>query len=65
MTTNMGSIDRSLRLIVGLALIGAALGLYGSAYTSVWGWIGAIPLVTALVGWCPAYTIFGIKTCKA
>ena len=65
MSTNMGTIDRSLRLIVGLALIGVALGVYGPAYTSIWGWIGAIPLVTALVGWCPAYTIFGIKTCKA
>ena len=65
MTTNVGTIDRALRIIVGLALIGAALGVYGPAYTSVWGWIGVVPLVTALVGWCPAYTILGIRTCKA
>lgn len=65
MATNVGTIDRILRILVGLALIGAALGLYGPAYTSVWGWIGVIPIITALVGWCPAYTIFGIKTCKA
>ena len=65
MTTNIGLIDRSLRIVVGLALIGVALGLYGPAYTAIWGWIGAVPLVTALVGWCPAYSIFGIKTCKA
>ncbi len=64
MTTNIGTLDRGLRIFFGLALIGAALGLYGSAYTSVWGWIGVVPLVTAFVGWCPAYTIFGIKTCK-
>ena len=64
MTTNVGAIDRVLRIIVGLALIGTALGLYGPAYASVWGWLGAIPLLTALVGWCPAYTVFGIKTCK-
>lgn len=65
MATNVGTIDRILRILFGLALIGAALGLYGPAYTSVWGWIGVIPIITALVGWCPAYTIFGIKTCKA
>lgn len=63
--TNVGSIDRILRIIVGLALIGAALCLDGPSYTSVWGWIGAVPLVTALAGWCPVYTIFGINTCKA
>lgn len=64
MAANVGTIDRGLRIVVGLALIGAALGLYGPAYASVWGWVGVIPLITALVGWCPAYTIFGIKTCK-
>jgi len=65
MTTNIGTIDRALRIIVGLALIAAALGLYGPAYTSVWGWIGVIPLATGAIRWCPAYTILGIKTCKA
>jgi hypothetical protein len=64
MPTNIGGIDRLLRIIVGLALIGAALGLYGSAYTSVWGWIGVIPLATALIGWCPAYTLLGMNTCS-
>lgn len=64
MTTNIGTLDRGLRIIFGLALIGAALGFYGPAYTSVWGWIGAVPVATALIGWCPAYTIFGINTCK-
>lgn len=64
MITNEGSLDRVLRGILGLALIAAALGLYGPAYTTIWGWIGAIPLATSVVGWCPAYAIFGIKTCK-
>jgi hypothetical protein len=64
MTTNIGSIDRFLRIVVGLALIAAALGLFGPAYQSVWGWIGVIPLLTAIVGWCPAYSILGIRTCK-
>jgi len=64
MSANVGTIDRVLRIVVGLALIAAALGLFGSAYQTVWGWIGLIPLATALVSWCPAYTILGIRTCK-
>jgi hypothetical protein len=64
MTTNIGTVDRLLRLVVGLALIAAALGLFGPGYQSVWGWIGLIPLVTAIAGSCPAYAIFGIQTCK-
>ena len=64
MTANVGTIDRVLRIVIGLALIAAALGLYGPAYQSVWGWIGLIPLATAVLSWCPAYTIFGIRTCK-
>ena len=64
MTTNVGTIDRVLRIVVGLALVGVAFGLFGPAYQTVWGWIGLIPLATGLVSWCPAYTIFGIRTCK-
>jgi len=64
MTANMGTIDRVLRIVLGLALIGAALGPFGPAYQSVWGWIGVIPLATALVSWCPLYTALGIRTCK-
>lgn len=63
MTTNMGSIDRLLRIVVGVALLAAALGLLGPHYTTIWGWIGIIPLVTAFIGWCPAYAVFGIRTC--
>lgn len=64
MTSNVGTIDRVLRIVVGLALIGAALGLFGSSYQTVWGWLGLIPLATGLVSWCPAYRILGIRTCK-
>lgn len=60
MTLNEGTIDRSLRIIVGLALIGLTL----TAKIGVWGWIGIVPLATGLIGWCPAYSIFGFKTCK-
>ena len=45
--------------IVGLVLI--ALTLTGTI--GVWGWIGVVPLFTAAIGWCPAYTLLGIKTC--
>lgn len=58
-TKNAGTIDRSLRAIVGLVLI--ALTLTGNI--GVWGWIGVVPLFTAASGWCPAYTLLGIKTC--
>ena len=62
MTINEGIVDRGLRMSVGLVLIAVALGLFGPAYTSVWGWIGVLPLVTGLVGWCPVYSLLGIKT---
>lgn len=58
-TKNAGTVDRALRAIVGLVLI--ALILTGTI--GVWGWIGVVPLVTAALGWCPAYTMLGIKTC--
>lgn len=59
--TNEGRIDRTLRVIAGLALI--ALVFVGPQ--TPWGWIGLVPLITGLVGWCPAYTLFGIRTCPA
>jgi hypothetical protein len=60
MTTNAGTIDRALRVAVGLALIAlTALGTIG-----LWGWVGVVLLATGLIGWCPAYSLLGIKTCK-
>ena len=60
MNKNIGTLDRTLRIVVGLALIAlAATGTVGP-----WGWIGVVPLGTGLFSWCPAYTLFGIKTCK-
>ena len=59
MQTNEGTIDRALRVVAGLALIGlAATGTVGA-----WGWIGVMPLATGVLGWCPAYTLLGIKSC--
>jgi hypothetical protein len=59
MKSNEHIMDRTLRVIVGLVLIGlAATGNVG-----VWGWIGVIPLITGLIGFCPAYAIVGMSTC--
>ena len=60
MKQNAGSLDRILRIVAGLVLIGlAATGTVG-----VWGWIGVVPLATGLIGSCPLYTLFGISTCS-
>ncbi|GHG76498.1 membrane protein [Alishewanella longhuensis] len=60
MQTNVGGIDKVIRVIVGTLLIAlAAMGVIG-----VWGWIGIVPLLTGLFNFCPIYTLFGIKTCK-
>ncbi len=56
---NVGNIDRVLRIIVGLAVISLVFWGPGTA----WGWIGVIPIASALIGWCPLYTILGIRTC--
>jgi hypothetical protein len=61
MTKNEGGLDRGIRVIAGLALI--ALTLTGQI--GAWGWIGVVPLLTGLIGWCPAYSLFGLKTCKS
>jgi hypothetical protein len=63
MTTNMGSLDRGARMVIGLALIAWALGFVPGYAANAWGWIGLIPLGTSLVGWCPAYSLFGVMTC--
>ena len=60
MKQNVGGIDRTIRIIVGLALI--SLVFIGPQ--TVWGWIGVVPLATAIIGWCPPYALLGINTCK-
>lgn len=58
MQSNVGTLDRILRFVVGAVLI--ALVFVGPK--TAWGWIGVIPLVTAFVGYCPAYRLLGICT---
>jgi hypothetical protein len=61
MKLNEGVIDRGLRVVAGLILIGlAATGTVGA-----WGFVGVIPLVTGAVGMCPIYSLLGIDTCPA
>ncbi len=59
MKCNVGKADKAFRIIVGAVII-----LAGVYFQSWWGAVGAIPLITAVVGWCPAYIPFGISTCK-
>lgn len=63
MSTNIGIVDRYLRLIVGVGLVAWALGFIPAVAPSPWGWIGLIPIVTALAGHCPAYALLGVNTC--
>ena len=59
--TNVGGVDRILRIIVGLVLI--ALVFVGPK--TAWGWLGLIPLATGLLKTCPAYSLLGVNTCPA
>jgi hypothetical protein len=59
MKTNEGGIDRILRIVAGLVLIGLAY----TGTVGMWGYIGVVPLATGLIGWCPAYTLLGMNTC--
>ena len=61
MKSNVGGIDRILRIAIGaLLVVLAATGQIG-----LWGWIGLLPLATGLIGWCPPYSLLGWNTCKA
>ncbi len=60
MKLNVGGIDRIVRIVAGLALIGLTV----TGNIGVWGWLGVVPLATGAIGWCPPYAIFGINTCS-
>lgn len=60
MKANVGTIDRVVRILVGVLLIALTLtGIIG-----LWGWIGLVPLATGVVRFCPLYPLLGISTCK-
>jgi len=56
---NVGTVDKVIRIILGLVLL--ALVFVGPQ--TPWGWIGIIPLVTGLIGFCPLYSVLGMNTC--
>ena len=62
MKQNVGGIDRSIRIIAGLVILSLFFVL--NENTRWWALIGLVPLVTGLIGWCPAYLPFGLRTCK-
>ncbi|GAB4125650.1 MAG: DUF2892 domain-containing protein [Sideroxydans sp.] len=59
MKANVGGMDRILRIVAGLVLIGLTL----AGVIDVWGWIGIVPLVTGLFKFCPLYSLLGMNTC--
>lgn len=59
MTRNEGNIDRAIRVIGGLAIL--SLAFVGPR--TPWAYLGIVPIITGLVGYCPAYALFGINTC--
>ena len=61
MKTNEGTVDRALRVVVGLLLIALA----ATHSIGVWGYVGIVPLLTGAIGMCPLYTVLGINTCPA
>lgn len=63
MTNNVGVFDRFARIIIGVALLAFALGYLAPGTGWNWvGWIGVIPIMTALLGTCPAYSVLGCST---
>ena len=62
MEANVGGIDRTIRIVLGIVLLSLFFVLEGN--TRWWGQVGIVPLATGLLRWCPAYLPFGIRTCS-
>lgn len=60
MTHNVGGIDKLARIVIGAVLVGLSI----TGQIGAWGFIGLLPLVTGLLGSCPAYRLLGISTCR-
>ena len=58
MKCNVGKVDKAIRVVVGVALIA-----YAANGGPLWAWIGVVPLITAVIGFCPAYTLLKKSTC--
>jgi hypothetical protein len=65
MSVNVGTVDRALRVLIGLALIAFAIPLEFPDTGWNWiGWIGVVPIFTAFVATCPAYSLLGLSTSR-
>lgn len=63
MKTNIGIIDRSLRIIIGVLLVAWAIPVGFPPMEDNWiGWVGILPIITALVGYCPLYGLLNLTT---
>lgn len=62
MEKNIGSIDKVIRIVIGLALLSLLFIL--SDNTRWFGLIGIVPILTVVTGWCPAYSLIGVSTCR-
>lgn len=60
MKKNIGGVERAVRILVGLGII--SLAFVGPK--TPWAYLGIVPVLTGLIGWCPPYAIFGFSTCK-
>jgi hypothetical protein len=60
MNKNVGGIDRTVRVVVGVALVALA----ATETLGAWAYVGIVPILTGAIGWCPAYLPFGLSTCK-
>ena len=60
MTTNIGKVERIVRIVIGIGIV--SLAFVGPR--SPWAYLGILPLLTGLVGWCPPYALFGISTVR-
>jgi len=61
---NVGQVDKAIRIVAGAALLVLTFVGPFSATLYPWGLLGIVPLVTGLIGWCPAYSLLGIRTCS-
>ena len=60
MKMNIGSWERTFRIVAGLGIL--SLAFFGPR--SPWAYLGIVPFLTGLIGWCPPYALFGVSTCK-